>query len=71
MEFDYSKLVGRIVERYGTRGRFAEALGLTKQALSLKLKNFTQFSQKQIVRSAELLGLTGEDISEYFFRVKG
>ena len=39
MSFDYSKLSGRIVEKYGTQYNFSIALGLSERSLSLKLNN--------------------------------
>ena len=37
MCFDYSALIGRIIEKYGNRYAFAYALGLSECSLSLKL----------------------------------
>lgn len=37
MSFDYSKLRGRIVEKFGTQVNFAKAIKLSERTLSLKL----------------------------------
>jgi hypothetical protein len=39
MEFDYSKLNGRIVEIFGTQLNFSVAMGLSERSISLKLNN--------------------------------
>lgn len=68
MEFDYSKLKGRIIEKMGKQEAFAEALGLTKQALSTKLNNRYGFKQKEIMKAKELLDI--DDVTPYFFENK-
>lgn len=65
MEFNYSKLRGKIVEKYETIENFALAMGQTTASLSLKLSNKRQFTQKDIIKAKKLLGLTKVD--EYFF----
>lgn len=67
--FDYSKLRGRIKERFGTQDRFAAALGIGRVSLSQRLNNSLGFSQEEILRAAELLGIPTEEIPAYFFRV--
>lgn len=68
--FDYSKLRGRIVEKYSTQGKFAEAVGLTDRSVSLKLNNGIGFSQDEIINWCELLNLESCDIPTYFFNEK-
>ena len=36
MSFNYSKLRGRIIEKFGTQGCFARKLGVSERTLSLK-----------------------------------
>ena len=67
MPYSYNKLRGRIVEMYGTQERFAEALGMTKQGLSLKMTGKTEFSQRDMNRWCELLNIPKEQIVDYFF----
>ena len=69
MKFDYSKLRGRIVEKYGTLAKFAEAMGWTQTTLSRKLSH-SSFNVSNIIKMSELLGLSGEDIGAYFFTQK-
>jgi len=68
--FDYSKLLGKIKERYGTQNKFAEAMGIGRTALSCKINNKAQFSQTEIKEARFLLGLKENDILEYFFNEK-
>ena len=39
MMFNYDKLKGRIVEKFGTQMAFSKALGVSERTLSLKLNN--------------------------------
>lgn len=68
--FDYQKLKGRIVEKYGSQSAFANVIGLTKQSVSLKLNNGIGFSQSEVLHWCELLDIENDQISEYFFRIK-
>ena len=35
MSYSYNKLIGRIIEKFGTRKRFAEAINISENSLSL------------------------------------
>ena len=70
MSFNYSKLNGRIVEKYGTQSAFAKKLNVSERTLSLKLNNRIFFKQNEILSICELLGLSGNDIKTYFFTQK-
>ena len=65
--YSYSKLKGRIVERYGTQANFVRKLGISKNSMSKKLTGKTEFSQSDIIRWAELLGIEKGEYEEYFF----
>ena len=67
MTYDYSKLIGRIVEKYQNRKNFAAALGISEHSLSEKLNNNQPFKQREITKAIELLGASGDDICGYFF----
>lgn len=69
--FDYSKLRGKIKEKFNTQDNFAEALGIGRVSLSQRLNNQLEFDAKEILKSIKLLGLTSEDIPEYFFCILG
>lgn len=70
MKFDYSKLRGKIKEIYDTQDRFAKDLNMGRTALSQRLNNHSNFSQKEISGACVLLNLSIEEIPEYFFKQK-
>ncbi|MBL1228193.1 DUF739 family protein [Enterococcus sp. BWB1-3] len=70
MSFDYSKLLGRITEKYGTQYNFAVALGVSERTLSLKLNHKVRWKDSDIAKVLELLDLTVGDIPSYFFKEK-
>ena len=49
VEFTYVKLRGRIIEKYGTLGRFADEVGLSRVSVSKKMNGESQFSKNDIV----------------------
>ena len=71
--FDFSKLCGRIIEKYGTRDAFAEAIGMIPSALSARLNNKVPFKPVEILRitSPEILDIPSSEIGIYFFCRKG
>jgi hypothetical protein len=72
MVFDFSKLNGRIVEKFGTRAAFAAAAGYTDSQLSARLNNRVHFPADEIRKlcEPELLDLQISDIPVYFFTLK-
>lgn len=70
MAYDYSKLLGRIVEKYSTQSAFATAMGISERTLSLKLNNRIPFKQTEIQHSCALLDIKVADIPAYFFTMK-
>ena len=67
--FDFRRLEGRIVERFGTRSAFAEKAGFTKSQLSARLTNKVDFDLSEIYElcTPELLDISVTDIPAYFF----
>lgn len=70
MAYDYSKLLGRIIEKYGTQSKFSGAMGLSERSLSLKLNGRVGFKQSEIAKACSLLEVAEIDIPEYFFTLK-
>lgn len=70
MSFNYSKLSGRIIEIFGARYKFAEAMGWSERTLSLKMNGRRAWKQSDICKAIRLLKLTEEDIPAYFFTLK-
>lgn len=67
MNYNYSKLKGLIKEKYGTQENFARAIGKTQPTTSLKINGKASWNQGEIVKAIEVLGLSKDDIVEYFF----
>ena len=65
--FDYTDLRAKIKEVYGTEQNFAKALEIGRVALSQKLNNDSDFTRKQMLKAAELLGFGVDEIPHYFF----
>ena len=64
LEYDYSKLDGRITEIFGSRRKFAEAIGRSK------MNNKIPFDQGEMEKSADVLNFPVEELGEYFFTRK-
>lgn len=65
--FDFSRLLGRVIECYGTRQRFAEAIGLTPTTIGSKLDGERMWTQDEIITACDLLSIPYNDIPGYFF----
>lgn len=63
--YDYSKLRGRIIEKYGTLKAFADAMGIDVSTLSKRLRNLMYWPQPDIEKACGLLDIA--DPMEYFF----
>lgn len=70
MAYDYSKLRGRIIEKYGSCAAFAKDFPMSERTLSLKMSSKRSWSQKQIARACELLEIEQNEMPEYFFKKK-
>lgn len=70
MEYDYSKLLGRIKEKCGGQTEFAQKMELSERTVSLKLNNKIPWKQTEITKAAEILGFSIEEIQSYFFTLK-
>lgn len=69
MEYDYSKLRGRIVEKFGTIRAFAKAYGISYVSMSAKLNGRVAISPKDIdkMSTPEMLDIQPCDYHLYFF----
>ena len=70
MAFDYSKLKGRIIEKFGSQSEFAKAMKWSERTLSKKITGKIPWKQTDICSAIQLLGLSDKDIQEYFFKMK-
>ena len=62
MSIDYSKLRGRIVEKFSTQSSFSMALGLSERSLSLKMNSVVDWRQNEILKVMNLLEIPKEEI---------
>ena len=69
MEFDFSRLRGRIVEKYGSCVAFAESFGKSSVWISNRLNNVVHWSTDEIfmVCAPDKLDIPPEDIHLYFY----
>lgn len=63
----YAKLRGKIREVYKTEKAFAQAMGMTRVGLSMRLNNKTKWTLDEAAKAKELLCIEDEDLSAYFF----
>lgn len=70
MEFDYSKLLGRIKEKFGTQDNLAAKTTMSVTSLNYKLNNKIEWKQKEIIEIALLLDIQITEIPDYFFKEK-
>lgn len=66
-KYEYRRLRGRIVEKYGTLSAFAEASGIPLNTISRKLNNVTYFTQEDIVQWSGFLDIKPEQYLEMYF----
>nr|DAY45039.1 MAG TPA: Protein of unknown function (DUF739) [Caudoviricetes sp.] len=67
MDFDNSKIRGKIREIFGTEQKFSEAVGISKSALSAKLNNNSEINRDEMLKMIDLLKIKKEEIFEIFF----
>lgn len=72
MEFDHSKLLGRIKEKFGSQDALAEYMGWSPSALSNRVNNKIHFDTDEIIKLCDpsCLDIQAEDIGLYFFTPK-
>lgn len=63
----FSKLRGRIREKFGTQEAFAVAMDMSPATLSCKLTDKTEWTKSEIEKACKLLDIPVEQIHEYFF----
>lgn len=65
--FNLAKLKGRIIEKYGSQGAFAEHIKRTQAYVSGVLNGRSFLDAKDVYEWAEALEIEKEDIGLYFF----
>lgn len=66
MGMRFSKLRGRIREKFGTQSAFAKALGVHTATLSQKLRGVSDWTRPEIDKAVRLLDIPAEEIAAYF-----
>ena len=66
-KYEYRKLIGRIIEFYGTRKEFARVIGISENSLSLKLTGKTNISREDIVKWSKLLNISPDEYGSFYF----
>ena len=69
MQFDHSKLLGRIIEKFGSQKALCAHIGWTASKLSARLNNLVQFDAEDIylLCREDVLDIPDEEIGVYFF----
>ena len=70
MEFDYSKLLGKIKECGFTQETLAKHIGIANSSMCLKLNNKAYFRFLEIYAICEALDIATDEIGRYFFTRK-
>lgn len=66
----FSKLRGRICEKYGSITDFAEQTRRSRTTISNKLTGDSDFSREDMIEWGNLLGIAPEEYGIYFFEDK-
>lgn len=69
MSLNYAKLNWKISEVCGTQGKLAKAIGVSEHTVSKKLNQRAEFKTSEILKISEVLGISSEEIGDYFFEV--
>ena len=70
IEYDFSKLLGKIKEVLGPNSNLALKLHISERTLSLKLTNKVSFKSHEITEICDILGIDYRDIGIYFYELK-
>ena len=68
--FDYSKLEGRIVEKYKNKVNFCKATNTNYGTFTSKVRGDSEFSASEIINIMNALDVPYDKIPEYFFTLK-
>ena len=70
LDFDYLDLFKKIRGEFGSVTVFSEKMGVKPVTIRKKLRNESQWKNKEIRTAMELLGIPFEEIEHYFFTPK-
>ena len=64
---DYSKLRGRIVEKFGKQSAFADAIGRSEKSVSDWLNNQKYWPHEAMLAAVNVLDIPQCEVGAYFF----
>jgi predicted PP-loop superfamily ATPase len=67
LEFDHTKLREKISEKYENQEDFARLVGILPDTLTARLNNSDDFTQSEIDKMRDYLGILGGEVIEFFF----
>jgi transcriptional regulator with XRE-family HTH domain len=67
MNYNYSKLLGRMKECGLTQEQLAKAIGKNKSTISTKLNGRFSFTTNEIDAICKVLNISNDEIGDYFF----
>lgn len=70
VEYDYAKLRGRIVEKFGSVRSFAEKINVANSTICAKLKGKKTITKADVITWSHYLDIEIDDIGVYFFTPK-
>jgi hypothetical protein len=67
-KIDYTRLLERIREKYGTQDEFARVSGFSSVEITAKLNNDTDFTLPEMDKVCSVLEIQSEEIPKFFFK---
>lgn len=67
IEYDYSKLLGKMKEKGFTQKSLAKQLGISETSLNFSLGNKRMFKQDEILNICSILDIPIKLVDDYFF----
>lgn len=64
---DYANLLGKMRSKRLTQSDVAKKIGVSATTLNKKLRGHTDFTQSEICGICEVLGISAEELPDYFF----
>lgn len=68
LNFNYDRLIGRIIEKFKTRENFANKVSMSIPTLINKLSGKVDFKSKEIFKFCEVLEIPLEEIHYFFYQ---
>lgn len=69
VNFNYSKLKGRIIEILDNNSTFFDGMGWSRPTFNRKIAGESEWTDQEIMKAAEMLQIEPDRIPSYFFVV--